>query len=113
MTTSKEKISPIIPGTPVSTTTTTDSKTTKGSGAGTTKKSSTKGSSDSPQIKTKDDVWQKNIAAAHKVWRELSENELKKSAGDPDKLAELVQTRYSISRSEAEKQVKDFIAKQN
>lgn len=59
--------------------------------------------------KTSDDAWQKRVAAAHKVWSKLSESELKKSAGEPAKLAELVQLRYSISRPDADKQVKNFI----
>lgn len=111
MTTSKDKtakISPIIAGTPITTTTTTkDPKTTKASTAATTQKS--QGMTSPQQNKTTDDAWKKRVGAAHKVWSKLSESELKKSAGEPAKLSELVQTRYSISGSEADKQVKKFI----
>lgn len=115
MTTSKDKtskISPIIAGTPISTTTTKDAKTTKASQeskAATTKPSTSKGLSSPQQTKSADDAWQKRVGAAHKVWSKLSESELKKSAGEPAKLSELVQNRYSISRSDADKQVKNFI----
>lgn len=115
MTTSKEKtskISPILGGTPISTTTTKDakdSKTSKASKSATPQQSSSKGAPAKAPMKTSDDVWQKRIGAAHKVWSKLSESDLKKSAGEPAKLSELVQTRYSISRSDADKQVKNFI----
>lgn len=114
MTTSKEKtskISPIVGGTPISTTTTKDakdSKTSKASKSATPQQSS-KGAPAKAPMKTSDDAWQKRIGAAHKVWSKLSESDLKKSAGEPAKLSELVQTRYSISRSDADKQVKNFI----
>lgn len=112
MTTSKDKtakISPIIAGTPISTTTTKDVKTSKASTSATTQKTPAKGVTTPQQSKTTDDAWQKRVGAAHKMWSKLSESELKKSAGEPAKLAELVQTRYSISRPEADKQVKKFI----
>lgn len=115
MTTSKEKtskISPIVSGTPISTTTTKDakdSKTSKASKSATPQQSASKGASVQPQAKTSGDAWQKRIGAAHKVWSKLSESDLKKSAGEPAKLAELVQMRYSISRPDADKQVKNFI----
>jgi hypothetical protein len=115
MTTSKEKtskISPIVGGTPISTTTTKDakdSKTSKASKSATPQQSSSKGAPAQTPMKTSDDAWQKRIGAAHKVWSKLSESDLKKSAGEPAKLSELVQTRYSISRSDADKQVKNFI----
>jgi hypothetical protein len=101
MTTSKDKtskISPIVAGTTISTTTTKDEKTTSAPKAATAQ-----------HTKATDDIWQKRVGAAHKMWSKLSESELKKSAGEPAKLAELVQTRYSISRTEADKQVKNFI----
>lgn len=109
MTTSKDKtakISPSIGGTPISTTTTKDDKSTKTS---TGHQSLTKALSSPQKTKTADDVWQKRIGAAHKVWSKLSESELKKSAGEPAKLSELVQQRYSVSRTDADKQVKNFI----
>lgn len=119
MTTPKDKtskISPIIGGTPISSTTTKDSKsttkdskTTKASKSATNPQSAAKGASTQAQTKTSDDAWQKRIGAAHKVWSKLSESELKKSAGEPAKLSELVQLRYSIARPEADKQVKNFI----
>lgn len=112
MTTSKEKtskISPIIAGTPISATTTKDTKTAKAAKSDNSKRSSTKSASSAAPSKTQDDSWQKRIGAAHKVWSKLSESELKKSAGEPGKLAELVQERYSVSRADADKQVKNFI----
>lgn len=74
-----------------------------------TPQQSSKGAPAQAPIKTPDDAWQKRIGAAHKVWSKLSQSDLKKSAGEPAKLSELVQTRYSISRSDADKQVKNFI----
>lgn len=112
MTTSKDKtskISSIIAGTPISTTTTKDAKTTKASKSEAINPSAGKGVSSPLQTKSADDAWQKRVGAAHKVWSKLSESELKKSAGEPAKLSELVQNRYSISRSDADKQVKNFI----
>lgn len=112
MTTPKDKtskISPIIGGTPISTITTKDAKDSKASKAMTSQQNTNKGMSNPVHTKTSDDAWQKRIGAAHKVWSKLSESELKKSAGEPAKLAELVQMRYSISRPDADKQVKNFI----
>ncbi len=115
MTTSKDKtakISPIVGGTPISSTTTKDAKSTKTAKTlppSTEHQSLTKALSSPQKIKPADDVWQKRIGAAHKVWSKLSESELKKSAGEPAKLSELVQQRYSVSRSDADKQVKNFI----
>jgi hypothetical protein len=112
MTTPKDKtskISPIVGGTPISTTTTKDAKDSKVSKAVTSPQNTNKGISNPVNMKTSDDAWQKRIGAAHKVWSKLSESELKKSAGEPAKLAELVQMRYSISRPDADKQVKNFI----
>lgn len=73
------------------------------------KATTAKGSSTPVKAKAAENVWQKRIGAARKVWSKLSESELKKSAGEPDKLAELVQMRYSISRQDADKQVKNFV----
>jgi hypothetical protein len=101
------KISPIIGGTPISSSTTKDSATAKTPKFATNPQNAAKGAS--TQNKTSDDAWQKRISAAHKVWSKLSESELKKSAGEPAKLSELVQLRYSIARPEADKQVKNFI----
>ncbi|CAI3797835.1 hypothetical protein [Rheinheimera sp. MM224] len=84
-------------------------KTTQASKPSTPQLSSVKGISSPLHTKASDDAWQKRIGAAHKVWSKLSESELKKSAGEPAKLAELVQMRYSISRPDADKQVKNFI----
>lgn len=115
MTTPKDKtskISPIVGGTPISTTTTKDakdSKTSKASKSTIPQQSASKGAPAQTPMKTSDDAWQKRIGAAHKVWSKLSESELKKSAGEPAKLSELVQLRYSIARPEADKQVKNFI----
>lgn len=112
MTTTKDKtskITPIIAGTPISTTTTNDAKTTKASKPSATQHTAEKSLSAPLQNKSTDDAWQKRVGAAHKVWSKLSESELKKSAGEPAKLSELVQSRYSLSRSDADKQVKSFI----
>lgn len=86
-----------------------DPKITQASKPSTRQLNSVKGISSPLQTKASDDAWQKRIGAAHKVWSKLSESELKKSAGEPAKLAELVQMRYSISRQDADKQVKNFI----
>jgi uncharacterized protein YjbJ (UPF0337 family) len=71
--------------------------------------SSVKNSTAPTQGKAASDAWQKRVGAAHKVWSKLSESELKNSEGQAAKLAELVQQRYSISRSDADKQVKNFM----
>lgn len=112
MTTFKDKtskISPIIGGTPISTTTTKDAKDSKTSKAAPPPQSTSKNTAAPAHTKASDEAWQKRIGAAHKVWSKLSESDLKKSAGEPAKLAELVQQRYSISRPDADKQVKNFI----
>ncbi len=112
MTTPKDKtskISPIVGGTPISTISTKDAKDSKASKPMTSQQNTSKGVSNPVNTKISDDAWQKRIGAAHKVWSKLSESELKKSAGEPAKLSELVQLRYSIARPEADKQVKNFI----
>lgn len=55
--------------------------------------------------------WKQQVGAAKIAWGKLTEDELLKSEGQLQKLAGLVQERYSITRDEAEKQVKQFIAK--
>lgn len=103
------KISPIVSGTPIVSTKSNDAKTSNLAKSAPLQQSADKGASAQTQPRKSDDAWQKRIGAAHKVWSKLSESELKKSAGEPAKLAELVQLRYSISRSDADKQVKNFI----
>lgn len=77
--------------------------------AASSQKSLVNGVTTPQQDKVAEDAWQKRLGAAQKMWTKLSQSELKKSAGAADKLAELVQKRYSISRPDADKQVKKFI----
>lgn len=107
MTSSKDKTaksSPVLVATAA-----TDRKSTAPSTAATSHLKPVQAAASATKTKTSDDAWQKRVAAAHKVWSKLSESELKKSAGEPARLAELVQMRYSISRPDADKQVKNFI----
>ncbi len=97
--------------TPITAGATTVTKQDKTAAISPSKTGSVKGVSAPLQTKAADNAWQKRVGAAHKVWSKLSESELKKSAGEPAKLAELVQLRYSISRPDADKQVKNFIDK--
>jgi|GEM_PF-609663 len=55
--------------------------------------------------------WKQQVGEAKITWGKLTDDELLKSEGHADKLAGLVQERYAISRSEADKQVKHFIEK--
>ena len=86
-----------------------DSKVTQITTAESRKSASVKGVSTPLQTTAASDAWQKRIGAAKKLWGKLSESELKTSAGEPAKLAQLVQQRYAISRPDADKQVKTFI----
>lgn len=52
--------------------------------------------------------WKQQVADAKSAWGKLTENELLKSEGHKQKLADLVRGRYVISRFEADKQVKRF-----
>jgi hypothetical protein len=55
-----------------------------------------------------DKAWKAHVSAAHVTWDKISEEELIKTQGERDTLALLVEKRYSINRSEADKQVKSF-----
>lgn len=52
--------------------------------------------------------WRQQISAAKSIWGKITENELIKIDGHQHKLAALIQKRYDISSTKAEKQVKDF-----
>jgi uncharacterized protein YjbJ (UPF0337 family) len=44
-------------------------------------------------------------------WGELTDDELDQAAGERDKLVGLIQERYGTAKSEAEKEVDDFVSK--
>lgn len=52
--------------------------------------------------------WRQLASLARVVWDELTLDELIKSGGDAQKLIGLVQIRYDMTRSDAEKQVMSF-----
>ena len=64
-----------------------------------------------PSVNEMKGKWKQQVGAAKIAWGKLTEDELLKSEGQHQKLAGLVQERYAITRDEAEKQVKQFIAK--
>jgi uncharacterized protein YjbJ (UPF0337 family) len=55
--------------------------------------------------------WKQQVGAAKVAWGKLTEDELLKSEGHEQKLSGLIQERYAITHDEANKQVKNFIAK--
>jgi len=55
--------------------------------------------------------WKQQVGSAKIAWGKLTEDELLKSEGKQQKLAGLIQERYAITRDEAEKQVKQFLDK--
>lgn len=55
--------------------------------------------------------WKQQVGGAKLAWGKLTEDELLKSEGRAEKLAGLVQERYAVTRDEADKQVKKFLAK--
>ena len=55
--------------------------------------------------------WKGRIEAAKQNWDKLTEEELLNSDGQMQKLSELVQERYALSRDDAEKQIKLFYSK--
>jgi uncharacterized protein YjbJ (UPF0337 family) len=65
-------------------------------------------SSMADQVKNK---WHELIGSAKTTWGKLSNDELLKSEGQAEKLGALVQQRYSISRKDADEQVKHFMDK--
>jgi uncharacterized protein YjbJ (UPF0337 family) len=54
------------------------------------------------------DAWRRQIRSAKIAWGKLTEGELLETGGAQPKLAALVQERYSVSRDEAERQVRKF-----
>ncbi len=54
--------------------------------------------------------WQSQVKAAKSNWNKISAAELLKSNGTEVNLTELVQHRYALSKNDANKQVKIFIA---
>lgn len=57
-------------------------------------------------------VWKQQIGAAKVTWGKLTDDELLQTEGHVQKLVGLVQERYAVTRDEADKQIKDFFAKQ-
>lgn len=57
--------------------------------------------------------WKQVVGSAKASWGKLTEDEILRTEGNAQKLGGLVQERYAISREEAEKQVKDFMKKEN
>jgi uncharacterized protein YjbJ (UPF0337 family) len=56
-------------------------------------------------------VWKQQLGAAKIAWGKLTEDELLQVQGRKDKLAGLVQERYGVERSEADRQVSAFFDK--
>lgn len=56
--------------------------------------------------------WKQCVGEAKILWGRLTDDELLKTEGHADRLAGLVQQRYSITLDEATKQVKGFLAQQ-
>ncbi|MDF2180366.1 hypothetical protein P2G88_19075 [Aliiglaciecola sp. CAU 1673] len=55
--------------------------------------------------------WLNNIESAIKRWSKITEEELKEVADDTNKLIDLVQMRYVISKEKARQQVQRFLRK--
>jgi uncharacterized protein YjbJ (UPF0337 family) len=64
-----------------------------------------------PSVEALKGKWQQYVGAAKVAWGELTEDELLKLEGHTEKLAGLIHERYSVTRDEAELQVKRFFAK--
>lgn len=59
-------------------------------------------------------LWSKQqVKAATEFWTKLSEEEITKSAGNKNKLTDLVEKRYAITHDAANKQVNSFFSKNN
>jgi uncharacterized protein YjbJ (UPF0337 family) len=56
-------------------------------------------------------VWKQQLGAAKIAWGKLTDDELLQVQGRKDKLAGLVQERYGVERSEADRQVSAFFDK--
>jgi hypothetical protein len=55
------------------------------------------------------DLWVRRAGYAQAVWNQLTSAELAGAHGDAERLAGLVRERYTLSRREAELQVKRFL----
>ncbi len=55
------------------------------------------------------DFWASRAGYAQTVWSKLTTAELAWTGGDAERLAGLVRERYTLSRREAEQQVKRFL----
>jgi len=55
-------------------------------------------------------IWQQQLNAALTAWGRLDADELSRTGGNVQKLTELIQLRYNITRAEADKQVKKFFS---
>ncbi|WP_068858676.1 CsbD family protein [Perlucidibaca aquatica] len=64
-----------------------------------------------PSVESLKAQWKQQVGAAKVVWGRLTDDELLKIEGHAQKLAGLVQERYTIAHEEADKQVKAFFDK--
>lgn len=55
--------------------------------------------------------WKQRVGAAKFTWDKLTLDELFRSEGNELKLADLVQRRYKVNGGEADRQVRNFLAK--
>jgi uncharacterized protein YjbJ (UPF0337 family) len=63
--------------------------------------------SETHQFKSK---WKLQIGPARIAWARLTEDELVAADGQQDKLVDLLQERYDLSRDEARRRVTNFLA---
>lgn len=59
------------------------------------------------QIKAR---WKRQVGYAKIAWARLTDDELLETEGQMDKLVGLVQERYAITRDEASRRVRNFLA---
>ena len=64
------------------------------------------GNSNSASIN--DEQWKAKIATAKQQWSKLQQEELVGTHGNSEQLSTLVQKRYSMNKSDADKQVREF-----
>lgn len=64
-----------------------------------------------PSVESLKGKWQQYVGAAKVAWGEITEDELLQLEGQTEKLAGLIHERYSVTREEADSQVKRFFAK--
>lgn len=57
------------------------------------------------------DQWKVRMTGAKHQWNKLQQGELLATEGRTERISELVQKRYSVSKSEADKQVAEFFSK--